>query len=161
MCPRRLHRPPVAGFTLIELVLVIIIVGILAVSSFSRLPGTTLTLGAQTDQMAADARLVQSLELTHGASYCLNVTASGYQITTTQCTTAVANPANGATTTSFGAGITATTNLPNGYLAFMGAGVPYVSQTQPLTAPAVITLSAGGQSRTVSIAPETGHVSVP
>ncbi|MHB8564744.1 MAG: prepilin-type N-terminal cleavage/methylation domain-containing protein [Acidiferrobacteraceae bacterium] len=149
-----------AGFTLIELVIVIVLAGILAVAAMDRLPGAGLSLGAQTDQVASDLRLVQSLELTRGASYCLNVMPGGYQITDQGCATAIVNPATGVTTTNFGPGITASTNFTNGYVAFRGPGVPYASQTTALGAPGVITLSAGGASRTVSIAPQTGYVSV-
>lgn len=152
--------PPAGGFTLIELVLVIVLAGILAVAAMDRLPGAGLSLGAQADQVVSDVRLVQSLELTRGVSYCLNVTAGGYEITAQGCTSAIVNPASGMTNTAFGPGISASTNFANGYVAFFGPGVPYGSQTAPLAAPATITLSNGAASRTISIAPQTGYVSL-
>ncbi|MHB1951452.1 MAG: pilus assembly FimT family protein [Acidiferrobacteraceae bacterium] len=152
--------PRTAGFSLIELVVVILLAGILAIAAMDRLPGPALDLGAQADQLASSVRMVQSLELTRGASYCLNVTAGSYEITDQGCTTPIADPATGITMNAFGPGITASTNFANGYVAFFGAGVPYASQTAPLSAAATITLSNGGSSRTISIAPETGYVSV-
>ncbi len=157
-CPRAVSH--MGGFSLIELVLVIVLAGILAVAAMDRLPGAGLSLGAQADQVASDVRTVQSLELTRGASYCLNVTSGGYEITDQGCATAIVNPASGETNTTFGPGITASTNFANGYVAFFGPGVPYDSQTAPLTAPATITLSDGSASRTISIAPQTGYVSI-
>lgn len=145
------------GVTLIELVLVLILAGILAAAALDRLPGASLTLGGQADALTAEVHLVQTLEMTHGASYCLRLLPAAYEIETQQCTVPVANPANGQTVTLLGPGMTLNSNLPNGYLAFYGPGVPYAAPGTALMAPAVITLTAAGQTRTIQVAPQTGH----
>lgn len=149
------------GVSLIELVLVLIIAGILAAAALDRLPGAGLSLGGQCDALVAEIRLVQTLELTHGASYCLRLLPAAYQLETQQCTTPITNPTTGLTTTALGVGMTVTSNLPNGYVAFYGPGVPYVAPGTALVNPALITVSAGGQTQQISIAPQTGYTATP
>lgn len=155
----RALRAAQQGFTLVELVVVMLIIGIIGGIAAETSPSATLNLGAQADQLASDLRYTQMLELTRGASYCLKVTATGYQILGNACTTAVSNPGSGLGNETFAAGVSAAvSNLPNNYVAFFGPGVPYSSQSAALTATATITLSSGGVSRVISVSPQTGYV---
>lgn len=157
--PTRVRKQ--AGFTIVELVLVLLLVGILTVAAFARLPESSLNLAAQADQLLADIRYVQSLSMIGGQRYCINLTATTYRITNTACATTIAHPATGtATSITLGRSITmAWTNLPNNYAQFDGKGQPYVDAAANtlLAAESVITLSKDGQSTTVRITPETGR----
>lgn len=149
------------GMTLIELIGVLVIAGILAIAAFDRLPGAGLTLGGETDALLSAVRLTQSLEGTLGASYCLRILPNAYQLEGQQCSVAITNPATGFVSTPLGPGIHASSNLPNGYIAFYGPGVPYTAPGVPLTTPGVITLTAAGQTRQIVISPQTGYGAAP
>src|SRR5438445_682981 len=76
------RRGRIAGFTLVELVLVLVIVTVLAVFALPRLttaPG--VTLAATTAQLAASIRYAQGLAMSRGQRYRINFTANTYQIT--------------------------------------------------------------------------------
>lgn len=151
------------GFTLIELIMVILLIAILAFAAVERTPTTTLTVSAVADQLASDIRYAQSLSMTRGERYCIKyLSSTSYEFAKTNCAVAVTHPA-GTTVVSLGSGITmsAWTNLPSGYAIFDGKGQPYVDTANTaLAADAVITLSSGSDSRTVRISPVTGRVMV-
>jgi prepilin-type N-terminal cleavage/methylation domain-containing protein len=156
------------GFTLVELVVVLVLATILAITVIPRDPGRTLNLPAQAEQLAADLRYVQALSMTqgNGASgqrYCLFLTSTSYQIRHSDCSAsnAVLHPASGSTDAVTLNNVTLSwTNLTNSYVSFTGKGEPYVSAATALAANAVITLSADGVTKTVTISPETGYVAV-
>ena len=154
----------IRGFTIIELTMVISVIGILAVFAFMSLPKTTFTLDAQALQLESDIRYAQSLSMTKGQRYRWSKTSStSYQVLDSGGT-AVILP-SGSTTVTLGTGITfgALTNLPNDLVAFDGRGIPYTTTGSPgtaLAATALIPLTAGGQTKTVSITPQTGRMIV-
>lgn len=151
------------GFTLIEMVMVILLVTITGVIALEHSPSESLTVGAQADQLAGDVRYAQSLSMARGQRYCIKyLSATSYELATSNCTVAVAHP-TGDTVVTLGSGITmgGWTNLPNGYVIFDGKGQPYVDAANTaLSADATITLSSGSDSRTISISPVTGRVKV-
>lgn len=153
-----------SGFTLVELVLVLLLVGILAMSALARLPQASLNVGAQADQLVGDIRYAQSLSMAQGQRFCFNLTAASYRITNTDCATNVPHPATvTATPVLLGTGMSMSwTNLPNSYVEFDGKGQPYVDTVPAagtaLAAEAVITLTKDGQSATVRVTPETGRI---
>jgi prepilin-type N-terminal cleavage/methylation domain-containing protein len=150
------------GFTLLELVIVILVMSILARVIFIKWPGTTINLGAQTEQLANDIRYTQALAMTHGQRYYLSKASNTtYQIKN-NAGTAILFP-QGNTTTTLNSSITfgTLTNLPNNLIAFDGKGIPYTDSASPGTALAVsatIPLTAGGQTTTIVISPETGRI---
>lgn len=78
----------VAGFTLIELALVLVIMGILSAYGVPKLlSSTSMTLSAQADLMASDLRRVQWMATTGNLSLCVAVTSSQYSahLFTTTC----------------------------------------------------------------------------
>lgn len=157
------YRLTQSGFTMIELVVVTLIVSIIAVFSVSRW-SATINPNALAEQLASDIRYTQSLAMTHGQRYRLNLTAPNtYSITTTGGT-AVPNSVTGTNTVTL-TGITfgAFGNLPNNLIAFDGQGIPYTDSgaTTTLNATATIPVSTGGAvTRTIQISPTTGRVTI-
>ena len=149
------------GFTVIELVAVIVLLGILAISIVPRYPGKSIELNGQIEQLAGDIRFVQSLSMTHGARYCIffNAGAASYQFRNTNCSAAVAHPATGSSGyISLSNTTMALNNISGTYIEFDTKGKPYT-----FTAPAsvaTITLSSSGDTRSISVSPETGRVLV-
>jgi MSHA pilin protein MshC len=153
-----------AGFTLVELVIVLVLLGILAIAIIPRAPSKgSLTLTGQAHQLASDIRYVQSLSMTRGQRFCFRLTPTGYNMTTTAanaCTaTPTEHPAGRALPVSLD-GLSVNSTLPAGDVIFNGKGAPYADATTALAANAVITLSGEGGTKTVTISPVTGRVVV-
>lgn len=152
------------GFSLIELVVVIVLAGILSVAVFSRAPSKgSLTINGQAEQLAADLRYAQTLVQTQGQRICVDFTAAGYRLTTaaSSCATDVETGA-GLTGLITLDGITLTNNLPSNRLVFGDKGVPYTDTTgTALASTAQLTLSGEGGTLIVYVSPVTGRVCVP
>ena len=159
------------GFTLIELVMVLLLVAILAFVVTPRSSENTIELSSQAEQVAADIRYAQTLSMTRGAAlggqgrYCIFFTATGYQYRNngnsyaTPCTVAVNHPATGSSAAIVLAGTAVSTaNLTGNYLEFDTKGQP-TSLAAPNT-DATITLTATGGPRTVVVSPITGRARV-
>ena len=160
------------GFTLGELVVVLMLVSILGFLALPRLSQNTLELSGQAEQLASDTRYAQSLSMTRGAAlgsqgrYCIFFTATGYQFRhngnsyATPCATAVIHPATGSSAAIVLSGTAVSTaNLTGNYVEFDTKGQP-TSFVAP-AADATITLTATGGPRTVLISPITGKARVP
>lgn len=160
------------GFTLIELVVVILVLSILAVMVSMQWPSNQLNFSAQAEQLAADLRYTQTLSMTKGQRYCLVLSGSSYQIVNSATSAAVMLGA-GKTTVSLGAGISFGTLIPAGLamVVFDGIGGPYSSSSTTCTtanatgatalvAAANIPIVAGGETKTVIISPETGSIAI-
>ncbi len=155
-----------SAFTLLELIVVIAITAILAAVATSVWPGTKINLNAQAQQLASDIRYTQTLSMSRGANYQINfINATTYNITDTNGIV-LNNPVTGATSTSLSSQTNITrppTNLPNNLISFDSEGAPYIDSnvSTPLNNPAVITLTSGTNSLTITIQPQTGRVSIP
>jgi prepilin-type N-terminal cleavage/methylation domain-containing protein len=147
------------GFTIIELVIVILISTILATAVYLRWPGVSVKLDAQTKQLVADLRYTQNLAMSRGERYRLVITGHSYQIISN--TGEVVVLPSGSNTSTF-ATTNITTSLPNSLVVFDTRGVPYIDTASPGTllgpTPATISLSAGAYTKTITITPETGRV---
>jgi MSHA pilin protein MshC len=152
-----------SGFTLIELIMVMVMIGILAAVVAPRLASQSINLSAIAAQIATDIRYTQSLSMSQGQRYRVNFTAGSYQITDINGV-AIVYPRTGSNAAiSVSPATLSGYNPPlaNNYVAFDSKGVPYVDNISPgtaLAANAVITLTAGGSTSTLTIAPETGRV---
>jgi len=159
------------GFTLVELVVVLLLIAILGFFALPRLSQNTLELSSQAEQVATDIRYAQTLSMTRGAAlgsqgrYCIFFTATGYQYRNngnsyaTPCTVAVNHPATGSSAAIVLAGTAVSTaNLTGNYLEFDTKGQPS-SLAAPLS-DATITLTATGGPRTVLVSPVTGKARV-
>jgi len=147
------------GFTITELVMVIVIVGIVAVFAATRLGDVTSTkAGAFVDKLRADIRYAQNLAMTRNQRYRVyfngsgGAPASGYSVVNNVTSQTALDPdgsGNLIVTLNSGdfAGITVSTPA-GGYIEFNALGVP--------TAAATITITPGGQQ--VAITDHTGAV---
>ncbi len=158
------------AFTLIELIIVFAIAAILAAVVVARAPGTKPNLNSVAQQLASDIRYTQSLAMSRAQSYQLILSATSYQIQTSSGTV-VTNETTGQNTMPMPTqpnyyAVTITlppTNLPNNIISFDSSGTPYTdaATTVTLNSAAVITLTSGTNTSTVTIQPQTGRVSVP
>jgi prepilin-type N-terminal cleavage/methylation domain-containing protein len=156
------------GFSMIELIVVMIITGILAVVLLPRLADQPVTLSAQAEQIASDIRYVQTLGMTQGDNaqrQRIVISAGSYSLADNSGT-AIVHPATGNTSAIQLSGITVTTTpalpaSPNNFIAFDGKGRPY-NFSGILAADQLITLTATGgtASGRVNVSFETGRVTV-
>lgn len=143
------------GFTLVELVIVLVLAAILAAAVLPRFTQGIVEISSQAEQVAADIRYAQTLSMTHGQRYCIAFTATGYQLRTTSCTVPVNHPATGSSAAIVLSGATvATSNLTGNALEFDTKGRPQTLTVA--TSNGTITLTASGQTRSVIVSPETG-----
>lgn len=172
------------GFTLVELIVVMVVLGILAAVFIPRSNNPAIIVSTQAEQLAADIRYVQSLSMTDGWNgvlqrrYRINFTATTYNFIARTYNfplpgfTDVAVPHSSGTTTPilFAGGVSISMpSLPNSLVSFDGLGRPYTDATTDVTIPgtpitppmAIVTLASGGATRAVQIFPETGMVRVP
>jgi len=155
------------GFTLIELVATLVLISILAVAVWPRAPSSdSLTLRGRAEQLASDIRYAQTLSMTRGSRFCVVITASDYELRTTDAAdscTAVREP-NPAGLGATGAISVCTSCLATsfgGTLQFDGKGVPYTGPGAPLGgAGGTVTVSGDGGPKTITVSANTGRVIV-
>lgn len=148
------------GFSLVELVVVIVVLAVLAATFLPRTSDRVINVNAQADMIAGEVRYVQSLAMTQGQRYYISSTSTTYGLFAVSGPVAIPHPATGSTTPiPLAAGITAVMSTP--VIAFDGKGIPYTnaSATTVLSGVnAVITLSGGNATAAVTVFPETGRV---
>lgn len=156
-----IKRISVNGFTVLELVLVILIIGVIAVTTVPNWTATQQGIEYEARRLLGDLRYTQAMSMTTGQRYRLVITSSNsYQIL---------NPSGspvmlptGGTSLILSNNITfgSLTNLPNSLVAYDSNGIPYVDTASPgtaLSSTAVIPLVSGSATRNVSITPDTGY----
>ena len=154
-----------SGFTLVELVAIILLVGILAFTAIPRyLNKGVIDASVTAEQLANDIRYTQSLAMTSGQGNRINLTSATYQITTSSGG-AVVHPVTGTSAPISLSNVSLSLYNPpltNNYVAFDGKGIPYLNIVtgSVLTIPATIRLTAGGNWRDVEVSPQTGRVIV-
>jgi prepilin-type N-terminal cleavage/methylation domain-containing protein len=149
------------GFTLIEVLIVLLIMGIISVAVMPKWTGTGTNVNYEARRVLNDIRYAQGMSITTGQRYrWVKLSSTTYQITD-QSGTAIILPSGVSTLTlSGGATIGTLSNLPNSLIAFNSQGIPYTTTALPgtaLAATASIPISGGGITRTIQISPETGY----
>lgn len=130
----------IKGFTLIELITVMMLVAIIAVTISMNLPSfSTYSLSSMTEQLRRDIRYTQTLAMSLNASYSLILSTNSYTISPT--------PPDGAYTVSMPSGI----SLSPATITFDAMGDPGAAASVTITA-------AGVSSNTLTISAETGFV---
>jgi MSHA pilin protein MshC len=166
-----------AGYSLIELISVMVVIAIIAVVVVPRTGSDDLIVATQADQLSAAIRYAQSASVSKGGSgtsgrrYRIQFTSSSYQMlyydVASATSTAEVDPATGSSAaTLLGGGVTLTVPaaLPASLVGFNAAGVPYTDAAVTATAlasTASVTLSKGTSARSVQVFAETGMVRVP
>lgn len=152
------------GFTLLELVMILMIIGILAVAVTPNKLDSPIRLRYEARRVLNDIRYVQLLSMTTGLRYrWVQTSTTSYQLVN-QTGTAINLPSGGTTLTlASGVSFGTLTNLPSSLVAFDSFGVPYTTSSIPgtaLTSAATIPLVSSSQTTTITITPPTGYGSV-
>lgn len=154
------------GYTLIELIIVIVILGILAALPFYLLPGTVINIGAQAKQFADDIRYTQSLSMSKAERYrIIKLSNTSYQILNSSGSSITFPTGSNSINLNSGLSFGSWTNLGNNLVAFDGKGIPYSDTAIPGTSLAAgttysITITGGGNSKIITITPITGSVTI-
>ena len=150
------------GFSLVELVVVMVILAVLAATFLPRTADQVINVNAQADQIAGEVRYVQSLAMAQGQRYYIDFPTPGTYgfFAASGAVVPIPHPATGTTAPiPLAGGITAV--MSTNVIAFDGKGVPYtdITATTALSGVnAVITLSGGNATAVVTVFPETGRV---
>jgi prepilin-type N-terminal cleavage/methylation domain-containing protein len=131
--------PDSRGFTLVELIMVVVLIGILAVSVVPKFVDTSgFSLAGGAAMAAADIRYTQELAMgTHSSKTIVFTTSKTYYTVDSQ-----------------------TVNLPSKVSISSGATFTFNSLGEPTTGGgSTVTLSAGAETKTITVESYTGRVS--
>lgn len=151
------------GFSLIELIIVLILMTIVGSVAYMAWPNDTFNVSAQAESLASDIRYTQALSVTKNARYRVDFTnPAQYQILDSTGT-ATTIPSVNATTVAFATGITHSSAI--NYLVFDGHGAPYSSTTSNgggtvLSGDLIIVVSGTLGTKQILVVSETGGVFV-
>jgi type II secretory pathway pseudopilin PulG len=158
----RKHPHRTAGFTLIELVMIIVIVSVLGVVAVGRSQSTEITVSIEADHLARDIRHMQMLAMTWGQSLRLTAAGTSYNVS---CITAGPAPCNvapvvdPATAAAFNRSLESNVTVAGAALDIDALGRPLAGGAL-LNGDTTYTLTGGTETSTVTVARLTGFVTV-
>ena len=153
------------GFTLVEITVVVVLIGIIAAVVFARSISTDqINLVGEVDKIRNHIRYAQSMAMKSNEEWVISCDGSQYWLSD-RTLSAVHLP--GSTTDRISlADLGVSMNAFTVY--FDRWGIPYHSyvdedNNNPITPgnPRTITISAGSESRTLTVTPETGFIATP
>lgn len=159
----RSTRAREGGFTTIEMLLVIILIGLLSAVAIARWPSIPKT-GPAARRLARDIQyakqLANRLQTMCGVYF---IDSSSYRIFQDNDTgTATMDPVTGkdfvVTLSGKFSGVTLSQSFANNTLKFNALGTPLDGSDTPLAAAGTITVSGTGGNRSVTVEPNTGKV---
>ena len=159
-----------AGFTLIELVVVMLLVSTIAIVVLQRVQPTENNMPVQADQLARDIRHMQTIAANWAAPLRLTATATGYSVA---CISGPTPPCNGVAVIRDPAprdgqnfqvqlltGIVSSATTLNVDIYGRPCTAPCTSGANVQTTATTFTLTGGGRTSTVTVRPLTGHITV-
>lgn len=158
--------PKQDGFTILELVAVIVIASALFITLDLDFVDEGVDLEIVAQRLTNDIRFIQSRSMQRNDRFRINFSATGYRLSDRTDSNPVFLPGSGGDTVTLKTNQSLSVNgvVTNNYLVFDGLGQPYTTDAIPgalLAANAVITLTMGAASVTVTVVPETGGVVTP
>ncbi len=150
------------GFTVLEVVIILIVMGIIGVIVVSRLWSTDVDLIAQTGVIKTHLRYAQSRAMNTDVIWGIDLTGSTYSLFKNGSTAnKVILPAEDSNTRSLPSGVSVETAI----ISFDSWGIPHTDAAatdgQELAAGDAeeeITVSSGGDTRTITVTPNTGFI---
>lgn len=157
----RATRLRAAGFTLIEIMIVVVIVGIVAVIAFDKNGSpATYTLLSQGEQLAANLRHTQALATTWSRSLNVGLTAGTNGTYTVSCVnSSTSSPCNSSPVTDPATGSSYSVSVQNN-VSISGPSTLTIDSFGKPAAAATYTLTSSSATVTVTVAATTGFVTV-
>src|SRR5687767_8595075 len=122
------------GFTLMELIIVLSIIGILATTVVLKWPTGSINPAIQAAQLANDIQYTQALAMNKGERfYLISLTNTTYAIRNSAGTTVTLGMGNTIVTLNAGITFGSFSGLPNNLIAFDSSGTPYTDTASPGT----------------------------
>jgi len=144
------------GFTLIEAITVIIIIGVLSALVLTRKADLSGELSGRLAELRSQLRFVQLSAMKSGASYiAMRFDGARYWAEYSNSTNMTLPGENATVVTLSDKSMTMT---PAFTLRFDSLGVPYDGTGAKLASPQIITITAGGGTGNCTVTPETGYV---
>ena len=143
------------GFTLIELVILLTVMSILAVSMIVRMPSVDLYQAYNfSNVLLYDLNLTKVLSMSQNQRYRIVIGASSYQIQD-QNGVPVMHPETTSSVINYPTGVSVTPAIT---LIFDSLGQPYDVTNTALSTTSTITVSSSVTSQVLSIIPQTGFI---